>query len=250
MGSFFRCIEDKVYHKHCVEFYDKANNLFLLIPYQKFVRIKPYSVLSSLYPLSRHGPDRCLICGHSFENHLATWWFPFLYTPFDRHLGEFFEKYTSNPDECQVDAKMQETPFSQYSEPGLEPIYNQNQVNKPFRKREFHKAYVKDITNEQTDNSSRRKDPKTRQRNRARDRYEKQNKNGMNQFFQNRFETRQIVGIKYKVPTIDVSGEEYNLGSALVLALVRTMVLERFESFLVLQERDNRWHDWKMLHEM
>ena len=46
----------------------------------------PNSVLESLYPLSRHSPDRCLICGQSFRSHLTSWWFQRLYTPYDLYL--------------------------------------------------------------------------------------------------------------------------------------------------------------------
>jgi len=53
---------------------------------KKFVRIRPNSVLESLYPLSRHSPDRCLICGQSFRSHLTSWWFQRLYTPYDLYL--------------------------------------------------------------------------------------------------------------------------------------------------------------------
>lgn len=55
---------------------------------KKFVRIRPRSILASLYPLSRHGPDRCLICGQSFRNHLTNRWFPRLYTPYDLYLDD------------------------------------------------------------------------------------------------------------------------------------------------------------------
>ena len=40
----------------------------------KFVRIKPGSILESLYPCSQYGPDKCLICGTNFQTHLNHWW--------------------------------------------------------------------------------------------------------------------------------------------------------------------------------
>jgi len=52
----------------------------------KFVRIKPGSLLESLYPPSQHGPDKCLICGLSFRDHLTCWWYPQLYSPYDLYL--------------------------------------------------------------------------------------------------------------------------------------------------------------------
>ena len=41
---------------------------------KKMVRIRPGSPLGWLYPLSRHAPDRCALCGHAFEDHLRRWW--------------------------------------------------------------------------------------------------------------------------------------------------------------------------------
>lgn len=41
---------------------------------KKMVRIRPGSALEYLYPLSRHAPDRCALCGHTFEDHLRRWW--------------------------------------------------------------------------------------------------------------------------------------------------------------------------------
>lgn len=52
----------------------------------QFVRIPPGSVLQLLYPCQRFSPDRCLICGGSFADHLTLWWSPHLYTPLDRLL--------------------------------------------------------------------------------------------------------------------------------------------------------------------
>jgi hypothetical protein len=53
----------------------------------QFVRFQPNSILQLLYPhVARYSPDSCLICGGSFNDHLALWWSKHLYTPFDLWL--------------------------------------------------------------------------------------------------------------------------------------------------------------------
>lgn len=41
---------------------------------RKYVRIAPGSILSMLYPCKQWGPDRCLICGQSLEDHMRKSW--------------------------------------------------------------------------------------------------------------------------------------------------------------------------------
>lgn len=140
---------------------------------KKFVRIKPNSVLEKLYPPSRHGPDKCIVCGHSFDNHLKAWWFPHLYSPLDQHLDEMYQTYTvdPNPNPNQTLSKKAQKKNQQKSlkraatatsalssgnnaenavqtesiDPGMRPMYNDSK--QPFRIREFHKRYVEDISN-------------------------------------------------------------------------------------------------------
>ena len=54
------------------------------------VRIRPGSVLDYLYPLSKHAPDRCCLCGSTFEGHLNRWWVRRgkAGSPYDRMLDE------------------------------------------------------------------------------------------------------------------------------------------------------------------
>lgn len=47
-------------------------------------------MLQLLYPCSRYSPDRCLICGGTFRDHLTLWWSKNLYTPLDRILDDTF----------------------------------------------------------------------------------------------------------------------------------------------------------------
>ncbi len=168
-----------------------------------------------------------------------------------------FEKYTFDPDECldeptkrkppassrnkKKTPKIQQSNFAahRYNDPGLQPMYAPVQEQKPFRTREFHKAYVEDITDAKYKNGGKETDPRSGG---------KQNKNRNHAVPPKRFEYRKIVGIEYRVPAFDVTGENMNLRRGLMLAIARTLVLDRMNSLLILQDRDNRWHKWKMLH--
>jgi hypothetical protein len=59
---------------------------------QKFVRIEPGSILQLLYPWSRYSPDRCVLCGGTFQDHLTLWWSKNLYTPFDQILDKDYKQ--------------------------------------------------------------------------------------------------------------------------------------------------------------
>jgi hypothetical protein len=59
----------------------------------KFVRIEPGSILQLLYPSLRHyRPDSCLLCGGTYQDHLALAWAKHLYTPLDRRLDDDYNK--------------------------------------------------------------------------------------------------------------------------------------------------------------
>ena len=55
-----------------------------------FVRYESNSILKLLYPCSRHSPNRCMLCGGSYEDHLELWWSKHLYSPFDQYLDKTY----------------------------------------------------------------------------------------------------------------------------------------------------------------
>jgi len=55
---------------------------------RKFVRIEPGSLLQLLYPCSRYKPDKCLLCGGHYKDHLTLSWAKHLYTPLDLYLDK------------------------------------------------------------------------------------------------------------------------------------------------------------------
>jgi len=71
---------------------------------KKFVRIRPGSVLQLLYPSSsNYSPDKCLICGGCFRDHLRLWWAKHLYTPYDRLLDETYARGVVLLDDSSAD---------------------------------------------------------------------------------------------------------------------------------------------------
>ena len=55
-----------------------------------FVRYESNSILKLLYPCNRYSPNKCMICGGSYEDHLELWWSKHLYSPFDLYLDQTY----------------------------------------------------------------------------------------------------------------------------------------------------------------
>eukprot|EP00536_Pseudo-nitzschia_multiseries_P005968 jgi/Psemu1/286148/fgenesh1_pg.121_\ len=55
-----------------------------------FVRYESNSILQLLYPCSRYSPNKCMVCGGSYPDHLELWWSKHLYSPFDQYLDKTY----------------------------------------------------------------------------------------------------------------------------------------------------------------
>lgn len=55
-----------------------------------FVRYESNSILKLLYPCSRYSPNKCMICGGSYPDHLELWWSKHLYSPYDQYLDNTY----------------------------------------------------------------------------------------------------------------------------------------------------------------
>ena len=110
----------------------------------QFVRIEPGSVLQLLYPCSRYSPDRCLICGGCFQDHLTLWWAKHLYTPYDLYLDRTLE-------EC-ID---EETTHGDYRMERNERRRNSRLDSRTNARYFFYRRYVNDETLSRTDSSDR-----------------------------------------------------------------------------------------------
>jgi hypothetical protein len=64
-----------------------------------FVRFETNSVLKLLYPCSRYSPNKCLICGGSYDDHLELWWSKHLYSPYDQYLDKTYNEALTIRDE-------------------------------------------------------------------------------------------------------------------------------------------------------
>ena len=70
-----------------------------------FVRYESNSILKLLYPCSRYSPNKCMICGGSYADHLELWWSKHLYSPFDQYLDNTYNEALTIRDEEDSGAK-------------------------------------------------------------------------------------------------------------------------------------------------
>ena len=114
------------------------NTPFILL--KQFVRIRPGSLLESLYSQhGKNGNDRCLLCNQPFRSHLACWWFNELYTPFDLYIERINRHSSQRSTEDSNKFKLN----------GNGSALNQG----PFL---FHPTYVKDLDQSKKTNSKRK----------------------------------------------------------------------------------------------
>lgn len=97
----------------CIRYYTcrrlVRDQVFEGIGGRKFVRIKPGGLLELLYPCNQHGPNKCMVCGNTFSNHLHDWW--------QRKL-----KVNNDVEQEQITTRMNESkhqPFENYINYGL-----------------------------------------------------------------------------------------------------------------------------------
>ena len=180
---------------------------------KKMVRIRPGSALEWLYPLSRHAPDRCALCGHAFEDHLRRWWEEKgqVGTAFDRVLDETYNE-------------------------GVSVVYlggaagsgSSNDAKRPhYRVFSFHRRYVEDIPKDEP-GSSRSPDKKRStaqkgQRIKGIDKYEKYTRGP----------------VPYRIPQFSPRGIN-SLWKALVLLLARNMAIDEIDTLIELETKENQ----------
>lgn len=102
---------------------------------KKFVRFESNSILQLLYPCRQYSPNKCIVCGGSFPDHLELWWSKNLYTPFDMYMDKTYE------DALQIDDGVEGTRnerkgASKKTTPAIfgPPTYS------------FHRRYVQDVS--------------------------------------------------------------------------------------------------------
>lgn len=182
---------------------------------QKFVRIRPGSLLESLYSQhGKHGNDRCAICNQPFKAHLASWWFNDLYTPYDLYL----ERINKQASCLEKDEVCKDTSNS----------YGGNLNDGLFM---FHKPYVTQM-NDASHSSRMKTRGKSKEVSNADTFKMERQKNG---------------GIEYAIPRFR---SHPNDTANNVLYLMRTIVLEELNILLHMQQRENHLKQWKDRHRL
>jgi hypothetical protein len=102
-----------------------------------FVRYESNSILQLLYPCTRYAPNKCLICGGTFPDHLELWWSKHLYTPFDQWLDKTYNAAMDLSESSNL--KNKSSNKSGRTE-------HQSQIMEQPPSFAFHKRYVEDIT--------------------------------------------------------------------------------------------------------
>lgn len=235
----------------------------------KFVRMRPGSVLKSLYPLSRHGPDRCLICGQSFRHHLTSWWFSRLYTSYDLYLDKVRREGSFNsPHACdgKVDGdgdggKARATYGSGCKrvsskgaivEPGMTSLTNNGRygsVSSGSGVLAFHRLYTKSLTSLKPPSLDNYGTPSEKK---VTEKLRKKKKKGQGLSDGNRKEhcplsendeMRNSGGMQYSVPKMRTNSVgRFRLS---MLTIVRELVLLDLDSFVFMQNLENESNEWK-----
>jgi hypothetical protein len=161
-----------------------------------------------LYPLSRHSPDRCLLCKGNFQDHLTLWWSKHLYSAYDNILERtYVEGVTfSNPQEEQS--------VKYYGGRKAPPRYN---PPKPKPRYAYHRRYVTDI--ESTNVGSKKSQPKI----------------PTDSLLEKRVALESNVA--YSVPALGKSKDGSRPSET--LGFVREILLQQVDNLIDLEDRDN-----------
>ena len=109
-----------------------------------FVRYESNSILQLLYPCSRYAPNKCMICGGSYPDHLELWWSKHhLYSPFDQYLDKTYN------DALMINDEKQRSSVTGWSHRNSFPSTTSSSTHHTITGTPsfaFHKHYVKDVS--------------------------------------------------------------------------------------------------------
>lgn len=191
------------------------------------------------------------MCGLSFRDHLQSWWFPQLYSSYDRHLDEVKRngiiydedeqgahsnsesgikknstqrKRKDNPSKSSIQTQKDEY------ESGLSPLYgsyinNNNSGKLKLGRLSYHKSYVNVLSNNDKHESTRKRNAQM---------FPKKNMNES----ANELEIRRVAGIKYTVPKINT--ENRGRVSASLLVTARVFSLGKLDQIIWIQRFEGR----------
>lgn len=205
-----------------------------------------------------------MLCGNSYDQHLATWWFPQLYSPYDLHLDRVFQSATANSSSQNNDErkrKQKNISSSSKRNPNVKKrkIIDKQHENeeekeppdmkpmlhgsfKHFPVLNYHKAYVR-LVDEDDDMSERQ--PSKVNTNRKLQPKPRHVKKEHTPNVQYRTRTS-IDGIKYKYRGAKIPEKYKGEKELLFLLLVaRRMVLDHVEDLLFLEQKENSFYERK-----
>jgi len=227
--------------------------------------MRPGSVLHSLYPLSRHEPDRCLICGQSFQNHLASWWFARLYTPYDLYIDGVRKEGTTTTTTTTARYGCDDDDSGDYGDckgkkdadrswwfGGRNKVRSNNAVVEPENAvLAYHRRYVQNWFSTKPPpptydyDTRKQKNPKRHEQNRAKTARPNNGDSNNNPVVPNRYETRESGGIRYTVPMIKTTGLRSTFQLS-ILAVAREIVLLDLDALVHLQRLENKLIERKL----
>ena len=197
---------------------------------KKMVRIRPGSALEYLYPLSRHAPDRCALCGHTFEDHLRRWWEKKggVGTAYDRLLDATHDEGVS-------------VVYLGTGGAGAGASAG-NDNKKSFPVYSFHRRYVEDLPKEDQDQPLLSLSRPTKEREMRRSKKPQKSKAGLFDDDDNEdddeYEKYTRGPVPYRIPRFSPQGMG-SLWKALGLLLARNMALDEVDKLIELETKEN-----------
>ena len=208
------------------------------------MRIEPGSILQLLYPCSRYSPDRCLVCGGTFRDHLTLWWANNLYTPFDNYMDRVYAKGVK----LEPTFPLATTQTRKPSRP-LRPkrsSYSRKKYNSPKRKTPapvemtklfaFHRQYVVDVETIMDGTTDKEQRKKKLHKELKKARMKADSPLEIRMFTERRF--------FYVIPAVENTGSKKNKSEqqkppSPALMLARAMVLNALDDMIGIQENEN-----------
>ena len=186
-----------------------------------FVRFEQNSILQLLYPCTRYAPNRCMVCGGSFSDHLQLWWSKNLYTPWDLYMDKTYKE----GEVVDEDESTKSRRGRKQTRPAI--------VSAP--RYAFHKQYVQDVSDVIKGVKSFQEQKKL-----LREKLESSNKRGskkkpLDQLRLTRFPEYGVAYLTPAEPKADANGKR----PSFTLGFARALCLIRLENLVADQEYEN-----------
>lgn len=218
----------------------------------RFVRYESNSILQLLYPCSRYAPNKCLVCGGNYADHLELRWSSHLYKPFDLHIDKTYREgllIGGRPMEGSSSTKKNNNKSykrstSSSSSGNRRSGRNKHRTSTPkVLKRPpsfgFHRRYVYDVS-DMVFNSSEKEFNRVKER--VKEKFLKMNElRGVEQLRLTRFPEYKVAYLTPQITTTsNKTGREGRRRSSFVLKLGRFLCLNQLHNLVAMQESENK----------